>query len=418
MVLVSASHTGGVVDKMWEVDEKERGKMRDDMFSSVDRDNNDRISSEELSRFCIAKKDHILEKWPPIFHGILKDDIRQLALDEFDTDGNKGLSKGEFENFSGHLEKQYLKYLQRAALLKFRAFWGLGHEPLAAPAWRDGYARVEQDEGPVAPDAGRWGVFLGLDPDIPAARKWTCTIVAPGWWEDLKYYSANNHPLHGIFMCDPAHPLDWRERVMMEVVVFCLTYASLYAHKRCMYTQYGLDEKFGLDETTFNLLCVTLPGMVLWYVLFYMYTCPCANVDEIHSTRCAQATMKCLRIFSEDVAHTIVLFGFLYLVWHLHVNASTRDLRGIVLPVCVARARGYAISWLLMLFVYFNPLVAWGQPHALARRGALDTLADLVGLGQWRVEKMRFQSLRGGDDPESAGGQSAARGNGRWPDRA
>jgi hypothetical protein len=58
------------------------------------------------------------------------------------------------------------------------------------------------------------------------------------------------------------------------------------------------------------------------------------------------------------------------------------------------RALSYIYSWLLALGVYFNIFIAWGQPDLHGTFSIGDKIADLVGLGQWRVEKRRFQNLR------------------------
>merc|ERR1711879_441831 len=55
----------------------------------------------------------------------------------------------------------------------------------------------------------------------------------------------------------------------------------------------------------------------------------------------------------------------------------------------VGRLKGYVIGWLSMVLIYFNPLVAWGQTDPV---GGM-CIGDLIGLGQWRIEKQRFQTL-------------------------
>merc|ERR1712032_583407 len=57
--------------------------------------------------------------------------------------------------------------------------------------------------------------------------------------------------------------------------------------------------------------------------------------------------------------------------------------------VVSGRVRGYLIFWFLQTFVYFNPFVAWGQPDSSTTTFGL--VGGLTGLGQWRIERQRFQ---------------------------
>merc|ERR1712232_81540 len=56
--------------------------------------------------------------------------------------------------------------------------------------------------------------------------------------------------------------------------------------------------------------------------------------------------------------------------------------------VVYARAQGYLMSWMIIVGIYFNPVVAWGQPDPHGKF----CLGDLGGLGQWRIEKQKFQA--------------------------
>merc|ERR1711974_461380 len=53
------------------------------------------------------------------------------------------------------------------------------------------------------------------------------------------------------------------------------------------------------------------------------------------------------------------------------------------------RVTSYIFAWAMMVGVYFNPFVAWGQPDPAGKLCA----GDYIGIGQWRVEKQRFQGL-------------------------
>merc|ERR1711963_124176 len=77
------------------------------------------------------------------------------------------------------------------------------------------------ENGNLGIERTQWGILqVGCDPDCVGS------CIPPGWSQDLFYYSANVHPLHGLFACDPEHRLNWLERVFIEFVtiafVFCV----------------------------------------------------------------------------------------------------------------------------------------------------------------------------------------------------
>merc|ERR1712070_887398 len=79
---------------------------------------------------------------------------------------------------------------------------------------------------------------------------------------------------------------------------------------------------------------------------------------------------------------------FLLTALYLLVTGGLLE-RVIVETVITGRLEGYIISWMLMVLLVFNPLVAWGQPDPAGEF----CLGDIIGLGQWRIEKQKFQHL-------------------------
>merc|ERR1712032_1452738 len=60
------------------------------------------------------------------FHGLLYQEVREKGFHKFDLDKNGSLCKNEFDRFLHTLDREYLKYLLRAELVSFRAYWGRG----------------------------------------------------------------------------------------------------------------------------------------------------------------------------------------------------------------------------------------------------------------------------------------------------
>merc|ERR1719198_34254 len=66
----------------------------------------------------------------------------------------------------------------------------------------------------------------------------------------------------------------------------------------------------------------------------------------------------------------------------------TNCLQDDYIPVLLARLYGYVVSWLIFVLVIFNPFCAFGQPDPM---GQSMYFAELIGLGQWTIERQRFQ---------------------------
>merc|ERR1712048_1532716 len=87
--------------------------------------------------------------------------------------------------------------------------------------------------------------------DYDQATESNCISMPPGWWADLCYYSANQHPLHGIFACDPVHPLNWFERLQMEIATIAFTFFTLYIEHQ------WIAEALPTFDPAMRSLCVT-----------------------------------------------------------------------------------------------------------------------------------------------------------------
>jgi len=223
---------------------------------------------------------------------------------------------------------------------------------------------------------------IGWDRDLHR-KSWN--PIPPGWLEDLWFYSANNHPLHSIFSCDTMNPCNYLDRLAMELGTVGLTLFTLGKHE--LWVVEGKAPHWLLAEPqVFNLTMVTVPGLIIWWVLFLSFSCPVIGyVDESSAT-----TAECQR--AEVVRTSTTIFGYAFVVLGLsalvipQIGCSFTEHWYVLVS---GRLKGYVISTLLMVFVYFNPLIAWGQPNP----GESSNIGDLIGLGQWTIEKQKFQAI-------------------------
>jgi len=402
-----------------------------------------RVTFEELMRFVDEERNHrhVLDM-PKALHGILRRELLERVFFAFDRDGSGALDKAEWEVFLHTLKQQHLQYLLQVALQQSRAFFGRGlymrssDERFESPRFWEASALEEaQDAGRRAadlalggtlPDAASdadasaevvvsaaaatfsravevgstmaatmskitpGGLQVGRDPDC--AGRWC--LVPEGWLSDLYYYSANNHPLHGMIACDPSHLLTRRERVCMELAT--LGY-SLVCER--LVTTWIEEENAPVpllkDKWVFSVAVITFPSMAIYFTMRLLFTCPELGVVNSATASRAELTKAalCTRAGSL-VAYVLLMVGLLFsfTMSDLRVCLEGREacrLSHVTLDVLWGRVRSYMLSWLLTVAVYFNLFMAWGQPDP--RRHA-SCLGDWVGLGQWRIEKQRFRA--------------------------
>mmetsp|Transcript_150342 Transcript_150342/g.277271 ORF Transcript_150342/g.277271 Transcript_150342/m.277271 type:complete len:218 (+) Transcript_150342:3-656(+) len=140
----------------------------------------------------------------------------------------------------------------------------------------------------------------------------------------------------------------------------------------------------------FNLVVVTLPAILTWHVLYYLFVCPHLHLDESRNYRARAMRARRISCVGETIAYIIVAIGCLSDIWMfiaLIYGISMTNLH--IWAVLFGRIGGWIFSWLYMVLVIFNPFIAWGQPDPTGRC----SLGDVIGLGQWRIEKQRFQTL-------------------------
>jgi len=168
---------------------------------------------------------------------------------------------------------------------------------------------------------------VGLDPDCTS---WW-NPFPQGWWPDVWYYSANNHPLHGIFMCDPIHPLSWIERVCMELATLGFTCWTAVLQYRWVTEDPDASRSpfpFLQNPLIFSLVMVTIPGMIMWWTLFLLFTCKCGQVNKARTSRKATNKAKILRGVGATIAYILCTVGVLCLLYFFFAHLAT-DMKSV-----------------------------------------------------------------------------------------
>jgi len=240
----------------------------------------------------------------------------------------------------------------------------------AAPAPTYSLVPEEGDSVAMEPVAAEPRFQVGWDPE------------ALSCWKDFVFYSANNHPLHGIFSCSPDHPLSCIERLAIEAVTIMFTYITLWIA--------DMNEDIQFTNAVVCMLIITIPGIVLWWLLFLLFTCPKLGiVNEAISRTDAIKKARSWRCIGERVGYGIALTVFLVMIGFTIFGRHYISMGWNTLLVFRGRLKGYLIFSGLQTFVYFNPLIAWGTTDTHFTTFGL--IGDLIGLGQWRIERQRFK---------------------------
>lgn len=375
-------------DGMWMLTTKEEGELIRKMGGSID--------LKEFEEFHnSAANAEWFSKLPSSARGLQCRSLVQGAFEQFDFDKDDSLDPAEWHCFLMYISQLRLRYLQELAFQGYRAYWGRNQ---SQPSYQNksklsddtqylmGKYMEETQTYTASQRSGKCGLccFGGCFQVGLLVDDWR------GWWADLFYYSCNFHPLHGIFSCDANNRLERIDRVFMELstIAFCLWTAHERNHRSDTHT--FLDD-IEHDERIYSIVAITLPGYVIWYTLFFLFTMPlpCAVADESVDDR---AKVQCARTIA-SIGDAVGIFAVIVmlvfagyrLLFHLSVDPLDKKM---FLQILIGRLLSYGLSWFLMVAVYFNPFVLWGSTDPL-KTSCLTCLADLIALGQWTAEKQK-----------------------------
>lgn len=212
-----------------------------------------------------------------------------------------------------------------------------------------------------------------------------------GWWADLYYYSANVHPLHGIWACCHNNRLDRSDRIMMEVAAIC--FCLWMEHERThLVNTVGRDDLHWLYsyDRIFRMVCITMPSCVIYFLLIILFTTPViGTIDESSAHRPGIVRARAFSIAGDFAGNFFSLGILLCTIIRLGVvNSATPVSVTIIFMTVYARASAYLLNWGLVFGVYFNPFIALGSTEH-GQNSLLLKLVDLVGLGQWHMERCK-----------------------------
>ena len=413
-------------DGVWRVHSEDRAKL----FNTITRHRGDgKLVLRDILEFVkVQESCDIVRGYPSAIHGILKPSVVKDAFRQFDTDENDALDFGEWDGFLDNLETLHLSHLLNIEFQAFRAFFARG-QPWAVDSshpWADksgeGYSknalhRIRDTLVDAAGNSFSWNDPDESDNELVALvdelahrgikkvdrntfqmnRDEDCvqsgfidTFIPPGWFADFIYYSANNHPLHGIFSCDPNHQLSCLERIAMELATWGFSFYTVSLEHQWI-VMGNAPLPWLENPTVFGIVFVTVPGMIVWRILFLLFTCPCASIDESMADRQEVRRSAHQRLCAAFLAYFLVVIGLCIVVlhaWVVMVRGKSNDLEHM--PAVIAgRMRAYIIAWVTMFLIFFNPFIAWGQPNI----DGPTSWGDYIGIGSWRIQKQRFQSL-------------------------
>jgi len=366
------------------------------------------VDISEILEFADRHKEE-LQYMPSALQGIFNEDVLRDALETFDDDHNDVLDSREWVDFLFQLEILRARFLLYQALSQFQAYFGRGRHfsgvkistktCMADMAGETLICRKPLKSNGYKPQhykRRRWGIFqCGRDKD---AKR----LLPPGLWADMVYYSANNHPLHGIFCCDQSHPLDSKERLFIELVTIGLTLIfEITWTESISVARVGEDaESEWVRRQLWAVLLLTIPSVIGWWLLFLLFVMPgCGTVDDSKDSERKKKKATIYTWGGRLVACFVGLTVFIIEIVIFIKMPSWEELITLLLAVFLGMVSRYLFAWGMMAFFWFNPFVAWGdsspewkgKPGRSKAANCCAKLGNIIGLGQWRIEKQRFQ---------------------------
>jgi len=347
---------------------------------------------------CIKRKENrtfILHDLPESVAALANVKYVESCFNHRDKDGSGKLDEEEWVDFLQDLEYLHHAYLLNNAFQEFRAFFGLGQNYFRnAEGTSSSSTELDYQTLVTITRGGSDGSLLSTrnmsadegarEVELPVQTRFQIGLD-PEWrscWKDFIFFSANNHPIHGIFSCSPDHPFSWKERLVVEAVTVMFTFCAIWLAE--MNSDIHFVNYLGIK------VIATVPGVVLWWVLFLLFVCPKFGIiNEASSTEEHRAQAGKWRCVGASVGYVIAMCVLICVGVLAACGRKYIDPGANTVVVVFGRVRGYFVFWFLQTFVYFNPLVAWGEPDTTP--SAFGYLGGLTGLGQWRIERQRLQ---------------------------
>eukprot|EP01062_Namystynia_karyoxenos_P075922 TRINITY_DN7377_c0_g1_i2.p1 TRINITY_DN7377_c0_g1~~TRINITY_DN7377_c0_g1_i2.p1 ORF type:complete len:516 (+),score=125.31 TRINITY_DN7377_c0_g1_i2:80-1627(+) len=276
------------------------------------------------------------------------------------------VTEADFVRFAKRASLQRRQFLTMRALVRWRAFWGLGQ--------------------------------IGAHADPMGLVSRGC--IPRGLLDDYLFYIENNHSLVSIWTADPAHPFERRERVVTEMVT--LGFSFLMSGASGQWAPAGLLGWLWGSGWAAGFLFVTLPCYCLWWMLWLLQACPCLLTDPENSSRRSVDCGRKLEVAGRLAASIVLGLGIafwgmgacLYLIDYTpgHVTgelAISEQARHRLWLWVLARVDAYLLMFPFYFLVYFNPCASL----APSGKGCCARALRWVGVAQWRHERDRCFSV-------------------------
>jgi len=185
---------------------------------------------------------------------------------------------------------------------------------------------------------------------------------------------------------DQCNRFNKTERAITEVLT--ISFAVVLIRSRASYVVQNLAPVPMLTNGFwYDLIVLTIPGMILWQFIFLLFTCP--RLGMANPSKQQRSQVRTAEMFTTLGAMIAYVTCFVMVTAVVADEARRYKLTAVILwQVLQSRFKAYFISWAFYLLVPFNLLIAWGTSEPLDKK---NTFADWIGIGQWRIEKQRFQ---------------------------
>eukprot|EP01062_Namystynia_karyoxenos_P059825 TRINITY_DN51247_c0_g1_i1.p1 TRINITY_DN51247_c0_g1~~TRINITY_DN51247_c0_g1_i1.p1 ORF type:complete len:590 (+),score=172.19 TRINITY_DN51247_c0_g1_i1:172-1770(+) len=358
-------------DGVWELD-KAGAKLA---FQQIDRGGDGQISLDEL---LDAVQDPVIRAWLVdskclVLKGLLNPDLKEemAAFERIDTSGDQKISLEEWMAFIRRVGAQRLSYLEGKAHLTGQCYWGYTHGE-ACMVGRNG-----------GPFCGCFGQTIGRCRQRGCCGSGTHRCIARGYWDDYWYYTMNNHPLISIFCVDRDHPLSRGERVIVELCAQGFSFMMSGMHDWRDHTNENSAWDFFWHPYVFSTVFVTIPGMIMHWMLVTFNTCPWPNCffDKTAATKEQIAYMgKCNT--AGHLASAIFVAGILVCIglgFYMYFFDDPTVDRAQLKIWAYGRLQAYALWFVTVFFMDFNPFIRCSLQY--------------VNFGRWETERRQIQGF-------------------------
>lgn len=295
----------------------------------------------------------IIDSNSRVLKALLNKKAREAAFKKLDKNQDNHISMREWGYFMTSLRRGRLRFYEEKAHLTYVTYWGKG-------------------------DCG-----LSDGSDGCCVSDWSA------WWADYCYYVCNAHPLLSIFLVDRDHPLERAERVMMEFITMSFSLMMSGMHDWQPLPDGKVGDAFS-QKTVYSIVFITIPGMILYQIVLFLYTCPlktCHRDRTAASVAAIEYMDHCNKV-GKWVALIFVFGGCVcFIVGMLEYFNYNVD-SNLLIVFLQGRLQGYVLFFITTLALQFNPLVAitlsiCGYP--------------LYSVGNWTLERRKVMQSASGD---------------------